>query len=120
MPQLEITESKLIVHLDKWEQFFSFIHKVTVPLAQVVSARENKGLDNLRLGWRLPGTHVPFVIAAGTFISKEGRQFVYRRGGLQTVVVDLKGNEWTRLIIGMNDATQEVLRINAAINSCSK
>lgn len=66
MPQLEISENELIVHLDKWEQFFSFIHKVRVPLAHIISARENDGLDNLKLGWRVPGNHVPFVIAAGT------------------------------------------------------
>jgi len=117
MPQLELTESELIVHLDKWEQFFSFIHRVKVPLEQIVSVRENRGLDKLKLGWRLPGTHVPFLIAAGTFISNESRQFVYRRRGLQTVVIDLKDNEWAQLIIGMNDASQEVLRIRFAINS---
>ncbi|WP_371866832.1 hypothetical protein [Duganella fentianensis] len=117
---MEITEKELIVHLDKWEQFFSLIHKVRVPLGQVVSARENQGLKNLKLGWRLPGTHVPFVIAAGTFISKGVRQFVYRRHGHQTVVIDLKGNEWGRLIIGVNHASRDVLRINTAIATCPK
>jgi hypothetical protein len=120
MPQLEITESELIVHLDEWEQFFSFIHKVKVPLAQIVSVRENNGLDDLKLGWRLPGTHVPFLIAAGTFISKGARQFVYRRRGLQTVVIDLEGHEWARLIIGMNNAAEEALRVESAISSCPK
>lgn len=118
MPQIEITESDLIIHLSKWEQLFSFAHEVKVPLAHVVSVRENCGLDNLRLGWRLPGTHIPFVLAAGTFISNGARQFVYRRRGLQTVVIDLKGNAWARLIIGMTDASAETLRINAAISSC--
>lgn len=120
MPQFEITESELIVHLDKWEQLFSFVHKVKVPLSQVVAVRENNGLDGLKLGWRLPGTHIPFVLAAGTFISKGARQFVYRRGGLQTVVIDLKGNAWARLIIGITDASRETLRINAAISSCAE
>jgi hypothetical protein len=115
MPKFEITESELIVHLDKWEQIFSFVHTVKVPLAQVVVARENNGLDGLKLGWRLPGTHIPFVLAAGTFISKGARQFVYRRRGLKTVVIDLQGNAWARLIIGVKDASQETLRINAAI-----
>lgn len=120
MPQLEITERELIVHLDKWEQLFSFVHKVKVPLIEVVSARENNGLDDLKLGWRLPGTHIPFVLAAGTFISKGARQFVYRRRGQQTVVIDLRGNAWARLIIGMPEASRETLRINAAIRSCAE
>lgn len=120
MPQIEITESDLVVHLDKWEQLFSFVHRVKVPLGQVVSARENNGLEGLKLGWRLPGTYIPFILAAGTFISKGARQFVYRRRGLKTVVIDLKGNAWARLIIGTTDASRETLRINAAIGSCAE
>jgi len=120
MPRFEITECALIVRLNKCEQLFSFIDKVEVPLRQVVSARENNGLDGLKLGWRLPGTHIPFALSAGTFISNGARQFVYRRRGLKTVVIDLKGNSWTRLIIGMTDASWENLRINAAISSCAE
>ena len=120
MPQLDITGSELIVHLDKWERLFSLIHEVRVPLAQVVSARENNGLDGLKLGWRVPGTHIPFILTAGTFISNGARQFVYRRRERQTVVVDLNGNEWSRLIIGTTEASRETARINAAVRPVAK
>lgn len=116
MPQLELSERTLTVHLSKWEQLFSFIHEVQVPLADVQIANAANGRGAYKLGWRLPGTHVPYVLAAGTFISNGARQFVYKRHGLQSLVIELTGNQWARLIIGVQDASEEASRINAAVN----
>lgn len=67
------------------------------------------------LGLRLPGTHVPGLIAAGTFIKEGDKQFVYTLRKLQTVVIQLEGNAWSRLVIGVPDARAEATRINAAV-----
>lgn len=72
----------------------------------------------MRLGWRLPGTHIPFVLSAGTFLKGGDRQFVYRRRRQQTIVIELEGNEWTRLVIGVPDARDTAARINAAVARC--
>lgn len=115
MPQLELSGRTLTVHLNKWEQFFSLIHEVQVPLADVQIAKASDGRGAYKLGWRLPGTHVPFVLTAGTFISNGERQFVYKRHGRQALVIELTGNQWARLIIGVRDASEEASRINAAV-----
>ena len=69
----------------------------------------------MKLGWRLPGTHIPFVVAAGTFVRSGERQFVFTQRKLQTVVIELVHKEWTRLVIGVPDAHAEASRINAAV-----
>lgn len=74
MPQLELTDRELVVHLGKWEQLLALVRGVRVPLAQVRGATEDDGFGgagDMRFGWRLPGTHIPFVLSAGTFI-KDG------------------------------------------------
>jgi hypothetical protein len=79
MPQLELNDSELIVHLDKWEQILALHPSIRIPLAQVRGATEDSGfggVSGMRLGWRLPGTHIPFLIAAGTFVKHGDRQFV--------------------------------------------
>lgn len=118
MPQLELTDRELVVHLGKWEQLFALVRGVRVPLAQVRGATEDDGFGgagDMRLGWRLPGTHIPFVLSAGTFIKDGDRQFVYTQRKRQKVVIELDGNEWTRLVIGVRDARAEAARINAAV-----
>ena len=119
MPQLELTDSELIVRMGKWEQIMALSADVHVPLAQVRSAIQDDGFggpSGFKLGLRLPGTHVPFVVAAGTFLKSGDRQFVFTRRTLHTIVIEMTGNEWTRLVIGVPDANAAVARINAAID----
>lgn len=118
MPRLELTDHELIVHLGKWEKMMAFADDIRVQLSQVESAREDLcfgGAGGMKLGWRLPGTHIPFVVAAGTFVRSGERQFVFMRRKLQTVVIEVAHKEWTRLVIGVPDAHAEVSRINAAV-----
>lgn len=116
MPRLELTEHELIVHLSKWEAIAALHHHtLRVPLTQVRGATEDNGFGWMSLGWRMPGTHIPFVLAAGTFLKGGDRQFVYTRRKRNTIVIELAGNEWTRLVIGVADAHVETARINAAV-----
>ena len=118
MPRLELTDHELIVHLGKWERMMALTSDIRVQIAQVKSAREEcrfGGPGGMKLGWRIPGTHIPFVVAAGTFVRNGERQFVFIRRKLQTVVIELVHNEWTRLVIGVPDAHAEASRINAAV-----
>lgn len=118
MPQLELSDRELIVHLGKWEKLLALHASVRVPLEQVRGATEDDGFGGpagLKLGLRLPGTHIPFVVAAGTFLKGGDRQFVWTRRKLQTIVIELANSEWTRLVIGVRDARAEAARINAAV-----
>lgn len=118
MPTLELTDHELIVRLGKWEKLMALSAEIRVPLAQVRSAREDShfgGPGGFKLGWRIPGTHIPFLVAAGTFVRHGERQFVFTRRKLQTVVIEVAHKEWTRLAIGVADARAEASRINAAV-----
>ena len=115
MPRLELTGSELIVHLRWWESLLALRGTVRVPLEHIRGATEDNGFRGMALGLRIPGTHVPGVITAGTFRRGGDRQFVYTRPRLQTVVIELANDVWTRLIVGVPDACAVAERINAAI-----
>lgn len=115
MPQLELTDRELVVHLTAWESIWSLRRSFRVPLAHVRGATEDNGFDGRALGLRIPGTYFPGLIAAGTFIKEGDKQFVYTSRKLQTIVIELAGNDWARLVIGVPDARVEAARINAAI-----
>jgi hypothetical protein len=117
MPRLELTGRELIVHLRWWESLLALRPSVRVPLAHVRGATEDNGFRGLALGLRIPGTHVPGVISAGTFLRDGDKQFVFIRPRLQTVVIEMTDDAWTRLIIGVRDARAEAARINAAISA---
>lgn len=114
MPRLELTDDALCVHLAGWEKLAALSGDIRVPLGQVRGATEDDGFGGRALGLRMPGTHIPFVLAAGTFIKHGDRQFVCTRRSLQTIVIELANNEWTRLVVGVRDAHGTAARINAA------
>lgn len=118
MPQLELTDRELIVHLGKWEKLLALNSGIRVPLEQVRGATEDDGYGGpggLKLGLRLPGTHIPFLFSAGTFLKGGDAQFVCTRRKLQTVVIETANSQWARLVIGVRDARAEAARINAAV-----
>lgn len=115
MPRLELTDDTLCVHLAAWEKLAALRGDLRVPLGRVRGATEDDGFGGSALGLRLPGTHIPFVLSAGTFFKKGDRQFVCTRRTLQTIVIELAGDRWTRLVIGVSDAHGAAARINAAV-----
>lgn len=115
MPRLELTDRELIVHLTAWESIWSLRRSFRVPLAHVRGATEDNGFGGRALGLRIPGTRIPGLIAAGTFMKHGDKQFVYTMRKLQTIVIELSRNDWARLVIGVPDGRVEVARINAAV-----
>ena len=118
MPRIELTGNELAVRLAAWEKLLALRGDVRVPLAQVRGATEDSGFggpSGISLGLRMPGTHIPYLIAAGTFRKDGDVQFVCIRRKLQTVVIELADNGLTRLVVGVPDAQAAAARINAAV-----
>jgi hypothetical protein len=115
MPRLELTDQELVVHLTAWESIWSLHRSVRVPLAHIRGATEDNGFGGKALGLRIPGTHFPGLITAGTFIKGIDKQFVYTLRKLETIVIELEGNDWSRLVIGVLDAREKTVQINAAV-----
>lgn len=115
MPRLELTESELCVHLAWWEKLSAFRGDVRIPLSEVRGATEDDGFNGRALGLRLFGTHIPFVLAAGSFIKHGDRQLILTNRTRRTIVVELSNAKWARLVIGVPEARDAAACINAAV-----
>jgi hypothetical protein len=115
MPRLEITDRELVVHLTAWESIWSLHPGFHVPLEHVRGATEDSGFSGSALGLRIRGTRIPGLIAAGTFVKAGDKQFVFTKRKLQTIVIELVGNDLTRLVIGVPDARADAARVNASV-----
>jgi hypothetical protein len=117
MPKVTINPANLRVQLTVAEQILGVHGSLTVPGNQVVGAQAlGKGWW-LTLGLRF-GTALPWVILAGTFIRKGDRAFVSWTRGKQVLQINLTGNRYTRILVGVDDAEALAEDINAAISGC--
>ena len=115
MPRLELTDHELIVHLNFWEAIVSFQKPLRIPLKHVRGATDDQGFRGWNLGIRAPGTGIPGLISAGTYVKDGDRQFVFILRKAHPVVIELCNEKWARLILGVEAAKDSADSINAAI-----
>ena len=118
MPKLTIDAQSLKVELSGGEKLAALHGDIDVPLSQITGAEVLTKNWWWRLGLRVPGTGLPGVIVAGTFIQRGDRAFVCWTRGNQVLQVNLTGRRDTRLVLGVPDATEWADTINAYITGC--
>jgi len=118
MAKLAFQQTNLHVILGRGEKLAALHGDMVVPLKNIIGA---EALDNkwwTKLGLRVPGTAIPGVIAAGTYIWGKDRAFVCWHRGQQLVQINLTGHNYTRLVIGVDDAQEWVDTVTMYITSC--
>jgi hypothetical protein len=63
---------------------------------------------------RAPGTHIPFIVKAGTYVGRDGREFWYATLGMPYLVIDLVGWDYRRLVMTLSDSGSWAARIERA------
>lgn len=111
MTTVEILGDQLVVTMRGLDRLWSLRHRVVVPLAHVRGATADPGVGRESAGVRAPGTHLPRLITAGTYLKDGERTFWNLRSSQEPVVVELTGERFARLVLGVEDAraTAEVV-----------
>ena len=71
-------------------KFWAFKSQLTIPIDNIINARQDRESIKGWKGWRLPGTHLPHLITAGTFY-KDGNKIFWDVVNIENcIIVDLK------------------------------
>jgi len=114
--RLSIENSRLRVELSILEKILSFRGSFEVPLEDVemVTSGKPKGT------WaeiRVPGTFIPWVIKAGTYFTRNGKEFWYvTRSHRNFLTIHLKRGFYKRIILGLDASEYWVRRITASVS----
>jgi hypothetical protein len=113
MAEVELTEDALLVHVRGMDQLWALRSRLEIPLSHITGAEAD---PEVALGWwkglRAPGTHLPGVIAAGTFHQEGEKVFWDVHDPEKTVVIQLRNEKYARLVVEVEDppATVEAIR----------
>jgi hypothetical protein len=101
--QIRVQADEVEVHMSPLEQAGALRGPVRVPLSAVTGARVvDDAWPELR-GIRAPGTGVPGHIMLGTCRGDFGQDFCAVHGHAPTVIVELQGAEFARLVVTQDD-----------------
>jgi hypothetical protein len=126
MTKLELTDDQLIIHLSASEKLAAFHGDLKVNGIAIRGAAVADKKWWMTLGLRI-GTGLPGIIIAGTFVKKGERAFVSwtRKRGLPLEITlaakmapHARGTQFTRILVGVDDAQGWADKINDAIVSC--
>lgn len=98
MVAITATSEKFIFKIKGWHQIWSLRDKIIVAKEDVVNVYQNPEELSKWKGIRV-GTHIPGIIAAGTFSWKGRRNFWDVMKNKNTIIVELKNNIYNKLYI---------------------
>lgn len=128
MTAVQIAGDELVVTMQGLDRLWSLRRRIVVPLAHVRGATADPGMHRAgpwafrssgsgnSIGVRSPGTYVPRVVVAGTYVKDGERTFWNLRERQEPVVVELTGEPFARLVLGVDDARATAERIEQALS----
>ena len=127
MPKLELNDDQLIIRLTAAEKLAALHGDLTANGVAIRGAAVAEKKWWTTLGMRVPGTAIPGLIIAGTYLQKGDRAFVSwtRKRGLPLEITlaakmapEARGTRYTRIFLGVDDAQAWADKINDAIVAC--
>lgn len=107
-----ITKDHLIVIPNGISKLLSFRRKIKIPLTHVDGATLDKDILKIRLrAWRF-GTYLPGFYRAGSFYVNHEKIFFNVKNSSNPVVIQLHGEKFDRLVIGIDNPRERVNEIN--------
>jgi hypothetical protein len=118
MADVTIKDGQLRVELEGMHKVWALKNTISVPVSHIVSASAGPiaEADSPR-GIRAPGTHLPGVFAAGTWHHKGEKVFWDVRDPGKAVVVELRDESYSRLVLEVENPQATVDLITAQIGS---
>ena len=117
MARVSIDGDALRVDVEGLDRVWSLKSQLMVPLKHVRGATADPGIAAEPKGWRLPGTHLPGVIVAGTFYRDGERIFWDVHDGSHAVVIELKDENYARLVVEVQNPPATVDLVENALAS---
>ena len=101
-----------VFHVQGIHKLLSLKNTIKVPKENIVKAHNNAASFPLWKGWRLPGTHIPFVITAGTYYKRGTKNFWDVMKERNAIVVELKNEEYKNLYIEVENPEETLMLLN--------
>jgi hypothetical protein len=116
MVDLSISDGKLVLQVRGADKLWAFKSSLEIPLAHIAEIRaDSSAAQGWYRGLRLPGTHIPGVLTAGTFYHDGKRVFWDVHRPEDTVVIELRDERYNELIVEVADPAAAVALVKNAV-----
>jgi hypothetical protein len=118
MVDVSISNGNLVLHVKGIDKLWTLKSSLEIPLAHIVGIKADPTVAH---GWwhglRMPGTNIPGVLTAGTFYQHGQRVFWDVHNPDNTVVIQLKDERYSELIVEVADPKAAVELVKTGLPS---
>ncbi len=107
-----VSETQVRLELTGWDRLWALKNNLIFPLEGVSNVYADPTATRPR-GFRLPGTSLPSLILAGTYVGETRKFWCIHYTG-QSVVFELEGLDYARIVVDVRDPEAVVQRVRAA------
>jgi hypothetical protein len=119
MPEIELKDDEIVVRLSFWQRLAAVHGDLHIPATSIRGAVVADRDWLKTIGFRVPGTALPGLIIAGTYIKPKDSSFIYwTRRSPSVLQLNLSGRPYNRVFIGVDDAAALADQINDALTAC--
>lgn len=120
MVEITIQGSAAVFDVEGLDKLWALKSRLEIQLRHIRGVRIDPAIARAWwVGLRMPGTHVPGVITAGTFYQHGQRIFWDVHDPERTIVIELADERYNELIVEVADPEATVTRLNDARRSGS-
>jgi len=120
MVDIAIEGDRAVFNVEGIDKLWSLRSRLDLPLQHIVGVEHDpEGVGRWWHGFKLFGTDVPGLFAAGTFLYRGEMVFWDVRRPESTIVVSLDHEHYKKLIVEVAEPQREVERLRSAIRSTS-
>lgn len=101
----------VVIKVLGWHQLWAFKKEISIKKANITSIYQNEEEIKRVKGLRIPGTHLPFVITAGTYYPfKGGTEFWDVCNKKNAIIITLENDKYTRIVVEV-EHPEETIRM---------
>lgn len=108
MVRIEREDGNFIFEIVGLHKLWTLTSKLTIPSAHVVDAYPNEQRLDFIPGLRMPGTHIPGLITAGTYKLEDGTIFCDVVNHDKSIVVELRDEHFRILVIEVEEPLESI------------
>jgi hypothetical protein len=112
MLEIKKEADKFVFEVKGLHKLWALKSQITIPKENILKTYPNKEVFNWLDGLKMPGTHIPGVITAGTYIVKDDTIFYDVTDYSNCIVIELKDEHYSKLIIEVENVEEALNMLN--------
>lgn len=106
------------MHVGGWDRILAMKSEITIPLEHVTGVeRDLAEASAIYHGIKLPGTSIPGVVVAGSYLKSGEWSFWDVHDPNQAIILRLHDEHYRKVVVGVDDPDAAVRAVEAAISS---